>query len=44
MTLPALTIGIEEEYLLVDPVTRDLASDPPPELMSDCKKQAWINQ
>ncbi len=39
MTLPALTIGIEEEYLLVDPVTRDLATDPPPELMAACQSE-----
>ncbi|VAV94343.1 Carboxylate-amine ligase bll3764, partial [hydrothermal vent metagenome] len=39
MTLPALTIGIEEEYLLVDPVTRDLAADPPPELLTACKDE-----
>ena len=26
---PPFTVGIEEEYLLVDPETRDLASDPP---------------
>ncbi|MCE2510262.1 MAG: carboxylate-amine ligase [Alphaproteobacteria bacterium] len=26
---PEFTLGIEEEYLLVDPATRDLASDPP---------------
>lgn len=29
MTEPAFTLGIEEEYLLVDPVTRDLVADPP---------------
>jgi glutamate---cysteine ligase / carboxylate-amine ligase len=29
---PQLTIGIEEEYLLVDPVTRNLLADPPAEL------------
>ncbi len=34
---PSLTIGIEEEYLLVDLATRDLAEDPPPELMKDCE-------
>ncbi len=39
MDLPALTIGIEEEYLLVDPKTRDLASDPPPELLENCKAE-----
>ncbi|MCP4382159.1 MAG: carboxylate-amine ligase [Hyphomicrobiales bacterium] len=29
---PSFTIGIEEEYLLVNRETRDLAADPPPEL------------
>jgi len=32
-----LTIGIEEEYLLVDPVTRDLAVDPPDAILQDCE-------
>ena len=27
---PSFTIGIEEEYLLVDLETMDLANDPPP--------------
>ena len=31
-----LTIGIEEEYMLVDPETRDLVSDPPAELLAEC--------
>lgn len=31
---PPLTIGIEEEYLLVDVETRNLATDPPPEMMA----------
>ncbi|MGQ7794478.1 carboxylate-amine ligase [Faunimonas sp. B44] len=31
--LPPLTVGVEEEYLLVDLETRDLAVDPPPALM-----------
>ena len=35
---PSLTIGIEEEYLLVDPETRELASDPPHELFEECEK------
>ena len=26
---PSLTLGVEEEYLLVDPETRDLAPDSP---------------
>lgn len=33
---PAFTLGVEEEYLLVDLGTRDLVSDPPPELMLEC--------
>ena len=36
---PTFTIGIEEEYLLVDLETRDLAVDPPRSLMSECKKR-----
>lgn len=36
MKEPSLTIGIEEEYLLVDRETRDLVVDPPPGLMADC--------
>ncbi len=35
--LPALTLGIEEEYLLVDPDSRDLVTDPPAEFMAACK-------
>lgn len=31
-----LTIGVEEEYLLVDCQSRDLVNDPPPELMKTC--------
>lgn len=34
---PPFTIGMEEEYLLVDRVTRDLVSDPPPEMMQECE-------
>lgn len=34
---PALTLGIEEEYLLVDPQTRDLVADPSPDFMTECK-------
>ena len=30
MKEPAFTIGIEEEYLLVDRESRDLATNPPP--------------
>jgi glutamate---cysteine ligase / carboxylate-amine ligase len=33
---PAFTLGIEEEYLLVDQATRDLVADPPAELLQRC--------
>jgi len=35
---PAFTIGIEEEYLLVDPETRDLLRDPGQGVLDDCRK------
>ena len=34
---PAFTIGIEEEYLLVDRASRDLVREPPPELLAECE-------
>jgi carboxylate-amine ligase len=34
---PSFTIGIEEEYLLVDPETRDLVDDPPDDVMRECE-------
>jgi len=36
---PAFTIGIEEEYLLVDSETRDLAIDPPSEILKECQER-----
>ncbi|MBI3516810.1 MAG: carboxylate-amine ligase [Proteobacteria bacterium] len=36
---PAFTVGIEEEYHLVDRATRDLASDPPAGLLDECKAE-----
>lgn len=36
---PSLTLGVEEEYLLVDRETRDLASDPPDGLMEECERR-----
>lgn len=36
---PSFTLGIEEEYLLVDPVSRDLAVDPPKTVIGDCTRQ-----
>jgi len=35
---PAWTIGIEEEYLLVDKQTMELVNDPPPTIMEECKR------
>ncbi|MCH8136338.1 MAG: carboxylate-amine ligase [Proteobacteria bacterium] len=36
-TKPAFTIGIEEEYLLVDKETRALVIDPPESLLGECE-------
>ena len=40
MTLkgPEFTLGVEEEYLLVDKETRGLAVDPPKTLLSECEE------
>ncbi len=38
-TEPAFTIGIEEEYLLVDRETRDLCAEPPPAMMEECERR-----
>ena len=35
---PTLTVGVEEEYLLVDLETRELVSTVPPELLSRCEE------
>ncbi|MCF1505842.1 carboxylate-amine ligase [Afifella sp. H1R] len=35
---PRFTIGIEEEYLLVDKTSRDLCVDPPAELLAACQE------
>ncbi|MEX0922698.1 MAG: carboxylate-amine ligase [Rhodovibrionaceae bacterium] len=35
--IPPFSLGIEEEYLLVDPKTRDLVIDVPEQLMADCE-------
>ncbi len=34
---PSLSIGIEEEYLLVDRESRDLCTDPPAEFLASCE-------
>ncbi len=35
---PTFTIGIEEEYLLVDRTTLDLVSDPPESILAECQR------
>src|SRR5262245_44871626 len=35
---PSFTIGIEEEYLLVDRASRDLVREMPPELFQACEQ------
>jgi carboxylate-amine ligase len=37
---PTFTIGIEEEYLLVDRESRELASEPPEEMLKRCEAQS----
>jgi carboxylate-amine ligase len=39
MNVPSFTLGIEEEYLLVDLETMDLANDPPSSLLEECRKR-----
>ncbi len=34
---PSFTVGIEEEYLLIDPETRNLITEAPPSMMSECE-------
>ena len=36
MERPSFTVGIEEEYMLIDPLTRDLISDPDPAMFERC--------
>ena len=35
-----ITLGVEEEAFLIDPDTRDLVSDPDPQLFDECEKNA----
>ena len=37
ITPPSLTLGLEEEYLLVDPASRDLVAAPPDGFMQRCQ-------
>jgi len=36
---PTFTIGVEEEYLLVDQETRDLAADPPAKMLAEIERR-----
>ncbi len=36
---PTFTIGIEEEYILVDPVTREVVAEPPEGLLAACEER-----
>ena len=36
---PPFTNGIEEEYLLIDPKTGDLATDPPASILKECERR-----
>lgn len=36
---PSFTIGVEEEYLLVDRETRDLIREAPPTMLTECEKE-----
>ncbi len=38
MSAPSLTLGIEEEYLLVDADSGDLITNPPPTLLDECRE------
>ncbi len=39
LSLPSLSLGVEEEYLLVDPVSRDLVAAPPAAFMRRCQER-----
>ena len=39
MKPPSLTLGIEEEYMIVDQETRDLVREPDPGFMEDCQSR-----
>ncbi len=40
----AITLGVEEEFFLVDPETRDLLSDPDPRIFQECEKNRGDHQ
>ena len=40
----AITIGVEEEYFIVDPETRMLIADPDPGILKQCEERSGNNQ
>ncbi len=36
----SITLGVEEEFFLVDPATRDLVADPDPAILEECQRNA----
>jgi carboxylate-amine ligase len=36
---PSFTVGVEEEYLLVDRASRGLAVSPPPEMLAEYERR-----
>ena len=41
---PAITLGVEEEFFLVDPQSRDLLADPDPAIFAACEQGAGEHQ
>ena len=41
---PSITLGVEEEFFLVDPESRDLVSDPPVGIFRDCERNAGAHK
>jgi len=44
MSDPPITLGVEEEFFLVDPDTRDLVSDPPVGIFKACERNAGAHK
>ena len=42
LATPTFTLGIEEEYLLVDRATRDLVSEPPQSMIEGCDERTSV--
>ena len=44
MSDPVITLGIEEEFFLVDPETRDIVADPDPAIFAACEEAAGAHR